>query len=246
MHTDPHRNHTRITNEARALKLVSRKTTIPVPQLLDYATHPDGRRYLVTEFIKGVCLSQFPRHGCLRPEGQKHTERAPCKTCSDQAYSNALDFIQGTVLPQLAKLKCQTRGISGFVMPPSWLSPDVQPPWKGKKHWNTLPLRTAEYIFQHGDIAASNLIMDLQTLQVKALIDWEYAGYFPPGMERWPGTLDLDTYRKRGDDVASAIAEFLPIDYLECCKKWSDKAELAKLIELGELPHPDRLRHRPA
>lgn len=43
------------------------------------------------------------------------------------------------------------------------------------------------------DIAAHNIIMDPQTLQVKALIDWGYTGYFPPGMERWPRTLELLT-----------------------------------------------------
>ncbi|KAF1951659.1 hypothetical protein CC80DRAFT_424144 [Byssothecium circinans] len=186
-------NPERITNEARALELVSQKTTIPVPQLLNHGTYPDGRRYLVTKFIEGVLLSEFPDRGCSRPEAQEHTDGTPCKTCLNQTYSNALDFIQGTVLQQLANLKSQNRGISGFVMPPSWLSPDIQPPWRGKEYWKTLPLETPEYVFQHGDIAAHNLIMDPQTLQVKALIDWEYAGFFPPEMERWPGSLDSDT-----------------------------------------------------
>jgi tRNA A-37 threonylcarbamoyl transferase component Bud32 len=236
------RNHDRITNEARALDLVNQKTTIPVPRLLSHGTHPDGRRYLVTEFIEGVLLDQFSGRGCSRPERHKHTDSIPCKTCSDQAYSNALDFIQGTVLPQLANLKSQNRGISGFVMPPSWLSPDVQPPWRGKEYFKTLPLKVAEYVFQHGDIAAHNLIMDPQTLQVKALIDWEYAGFFPPGMERWPGTLDFHVYRNRGSHLAHAITEFLATEYLECYDNWNDKAELDTLVELGELPHPDRLR----
>ncbi|KND86170.1 hypothetical protein TOPH_09207 [Tolypocladium ophioglossoides CBS 100239] len=235
-------NHERITNEARALQLVSQMTTIPVPQLVDHGTHPDGRRYLVTKYIEGVILKQFPQRGCSRLEGQKHTDQVPCETCSDQAYSNALKFVQDTVLPQLANLKSQHRGIYGFVMPPSWLCPDLQPPWKGKTSWKTLSSDVDEYIFQHGDLAAHNLLMDPQTLQVKALIDWEYAGFFPPGMERWPGTLDSATYRKRGDGLAQAIEDFLSVEYLECYEKWSDKAELDKLIELGELPHPDRLR----
>ncbi|KAK6842247.1 hypothetical protein PG987_003107 [Apiospora arundinis] len=235
-------NHERITNEARALELVRRRTTIPVPKLLDHGIHPDGRRYLVTELIEGVLLNKFRDRSCSMPEARKHSDGTPCNTCLDQAYSNALGFIRDTVVPQLAELKSKERGILGFVMPPSWLSPDVQPPWKGNvEYWQTLPLKVPKYEFQHGDLAAHNLIMDPQTLQAKALIDWEYAGFFPPGMERWPATLDSDVYRKRGDRLADAIAEFLRVEYLECYMKWSNKAELDRLIELGDLPHPDRL-----
>ncbi|KAH6653147.1 hypothetical protein BKA67DRAFT_536841 [Truncatella angustata] len=151
-------------------------------------------------------------------------------------------FIQGTVLPQLEKLTSRNRGIHGFVMPPSWLSPDIQPPWIGKKRWETLPLESLEYVFQHGDLAAHNLIINPQTLQVMTVIDWEYAGCFPPGMEKWLGTLDLDIYIKRGNQLARPIAEFLAVEYLECYNKWGDKPELDKLIERGELPYPDQLR----
>lgn len=84
-------------------------------------------------------------------------------------------------------------------------------------------------------------MMDPQTLQVRALLDWEYAGFFPPDMERWPGTLDSDMYYKRGHNIAHAIAEFLPIEYLECYEGWSDKAELDTLISSGQLPHPYRM-----
>ncbi|GAW26202.1 putative protein kinase-like domain [Rosellinia necatrix] len=234
-------NHERITNEAKALVLVHNKTTIPVPRLLEHGQLPDGRRYLVTEFIDGLTLKEIRSQGCLREVGQKHTEDTPCKTCSDQAHSNALDFITNIVLPQFAKLKSQQRGIDGFVMPPSWLAPDAQPPWKGKKSWKTIPLETPEYVFQHGDIAAQNIILDRQNLQVKALIDWEHAGYFPPGMERWPGTLDMLAYRKRADNLPEVITKFLLEDYLECYAGWGDKGELQTLINAGELPDPSRL-----
>ncbi|KAK8002241.1 hypothetical protein PG989_001960 [Apiospora arundinis] len=149
-------NHERITNEAEALKLISQKTTIPVPKLLEHGIHPDGRHYLVTELIDGVPLSRFRDRSCSMPEAQRHTDSTSCKTCLDQAYSNALNFIQNTVLPQLAELKSKERGILGFVMPPSWLSPDVDPPWKGNiKYLETLPLAAPRYEFQHGDLWAS-------------------------------------------------------------------------------------------
>jgi len=128
-------------------------------------------------------------------------------------------------------------------MPPRWLSPDTEPPWKGKEYWKTLPREKPEYVFQHGDIAAHNLMMDPQTLQPIVLFDWEYAGYFPLGMEKWPGSLDSEAYNKRHHDfLANAIAEFLPTEYIECYDKWDNKVELDRLIESGALPHPDRLR----
>ncbi|KAI0103251.1 kinase-like domain-containing protein [Nemania sp. FL0031] len=224
-------NHERITNEAKALVLVHNKTTIPVPRLLEHGQLPDGRRYLVTEFIDGLTLKGMHSQGCLKGAGQKHTEDTPCKKCLDQAHSNALDFIANIVLPQLAKLKSQQRGIDGFVMPPSWLAPDAQPPWKGKRSWQTIPLEKR----------TQNIILDRQDLQVKALIDWEHAGYFPPGMERWPGTLDMLAYRKRADNLPEAITKFLLDDYLECYAGWGDKDELQTLINAGELPDPSRL-----
>lgn len=141
------RNHERVTNEVKALEIVSKCTTIPVPRLLGHGIRPDGRRYLITEFVEGVTLDEFPSRSCSKPERQKHTNDTACKDCSDQAYSNALEFINGTVLPQLATLQSHSRGIDGFVMPPSWLSPDVQPLWKGKGCWNTLPSRLPEYVF---------------------------------------------------------------------------------------------------
>jgi hypothetical protein len=168
---------------------------------------------LITELIEGPGLNTFPRH-CSKPEGQKHTNDALCETCSSQAYSNALEFITGTVLPQFAIMKSHRRGIDGFVTPPSWLSPDVQPPWIGKECWKTLPLKSAEYVFQHGDIAAQNIIMDPRTLMVKALIDFEYAGFYPPGMENWPGTLSPYVYHTRSANIALLIKRFLAAEYI--------------------------------
>lgn len=85
-------------------------------------------------------------------------------------------------------------------------------------------------------------MMDPVTFEVKALIDWEYAGFFPPGMQRWPGTLDQTVNNQCGDDMAGAIAEFLLEEYLECYDGWDDKTELARLIESGQLPDPTLLR----
>ncbi|KAF7945381.1 hypothetical protein EAE96_010156 [Botrytis aclada] len=126
-------NHDRITNEVNALKLVSQKTTIPVPRLLDYGVNAEGTRYLVTELISGVNLNNLHELGCRVTAGKKHTEEASCDTCVRQAYSNATNFVENTVLPHLSTMQSQIRGINCFVMPPAWLPIDTQEPWKGRK-----------------------------------------------------------------------------------------------------------------
>ncbi|KAJ3496778.1 hypothetical protein NLG97_g2404 [Lecanicillium saksenae] len=233
-------NQERIRNEVNALKLISRRTTIPVPRLLDHGTHQDGRQYLVTELVQGEALDSFHDMPCSKPTNESHTMDTPCTTCLKQAYGNALTFVNETVLPRLAAPRSNERSLDCFVMPPSWLCPDMDPPWVGKASWKTLLLKTADYVFQHGDLAAHNILIDPSTLKVTSIIDWEYAGFYPPGMDLWPGSLDDDTYRARAKKPAAAIARFLPEDYLECYEKWGDKSRLLKPIEEGEIPHPHR------
>ncbi|KAM3436569.1 hypothetical protein NHJ13734_005033 [Beauveria thailandica] len=238
-------NHERITNEAKALEFVAKKTTIPVPRLIEHGIHPDGRRYLITERLDGIMLHNIQEQGCLRPKAQQHTEEEVCKTCVDQAYSNALAFITDVFLPQLSELTSKERGLDGFVMPPRWLSVDTQPPWKrNKAAFRTLPRKTAEYIFQHGDLAAHNIMMHRETLQVQAVLDWEYAGFYPAGMNRWSGTLDMEAYRQLGLDSGPAIAEFLAEEYLECYETWPDKKQLESLVRNGEIPDPVELKKK--
>lgn len=202
--------------------------------------HPDGTRYLVTQRIDGFTLDTLLKEGCPLTGPSKHTEKIPCETCHNKAYSNALEFIRNTALPQLANLKSQERGICGFVMPPQWLN-YAAAPWKGYGPWKTRRSEKAQYTFQHGDLAAHNILINPQTLEVAALVDWEYAGFFPPGMELWPDTLDKQTYRDRGGGIG-AIVEFLAEECLECCERWEDKAQLERLVAKGEIPDLGRLQ----
>ena len=63
---------------------------------------------------------------------------------------------------------------------------------------------------------------DPQTLQVKAFIDWEYAGYFLPRTGRWPRTLDQHAYAQRLSQLPNAIRDFIPLDYLACYDELND------------------------
>ncbi|KAF1993000.1 hypothetical protein P154DRAFT_451394, partial [Amniculicola lignicola CBS 123094] len=87
-----------------------------------------------------------------------------------------------------------------------------------------------------------NLIMDPQTLKVKALIDFEYAGFYLLGIENWLETLCLDVYNKRSNSIAYLIKQFLAIEYEDCYAKWNDKKRLDEFIKLGKLPSLDQMR----
>jgi hypothetical protein len=106
---------------------------------------------------------------------------------------------------------------------------------------DSLRLEEPRYVFQYGDLAAHNILIDPRTLQVKALITWEYAGFPSPGMDRWPGNVNIGS----GNDVAYALAKFLAEKYPECYHQRRDKAQLVSLIQSGKLPDPEKLGQLP-
>lgn len=38
-------------------------------------------------------------------------------------------------------------------------------------------------MFCHNDLGQQNILVDPKTLKIKAIIDWEFAGYFPAAFE---------------------------------------------------------------
>jgi Ser/Thr protein kinase RdoA (MazF antagonist) len=52
-----------------------------------------------------------------------------------------------------------------------------------------------EYGFCHNDLSQQNIIVDPDTLKINAIIDWEYAGFYPARLE-WP------FYTRLGPSVA--------------------------------------------
>jgi aminoglycoside phosphotransferase (APT) family kinase protein len=52
-----------------------------------------------------------------------------------------------------------------------------------------------DLVFCHNDLSANNVIVDPDSLKIKAIIDWEYAGFYPPEFE-------APFYRRPGPSVA--------------------------------------------
>ena len=141
----------RLRNEAESLQFIRRVSNIPVPQLYG-AFELDGSYVLIMEYIQGTTLSELPEH---------------------QQQKVFLELNQH--LDTLHNIKSKTiGGPSGTTIPPNRVLERTDN--------NTWPLLSSEgdgYIFCHNDLSQYNIIVDPTTLRIKAIIDWEYAGFFP-------------------------------------------------------------------
>lgn len=55
--------------------------------------------------------------------------------------------------------------------------------------------KSQEYVFCHNGLFQYNVIVDPETLKVRAIIEWEYAGFFP-------GYIEGHFYKRAGPFVA--------------------------------------------
>ncbi|EAQ84803.1 predicted protein [Chaetomium globosum CBS 148.51] len=132
----PH-NASRILNAAAALRLISAKTTIPVPRLLGSGTNPDGNAWLETERAPHGVWLDVVRDRCRMPPGKRHVaadDSGECDECDRIARANARRFVADEVLPQLNALTSDVTGLGGRVIPPLWVAfHEGDPGWVPKK-----------------------------------------------------------------------------------------------------------------
>lgn len=159
-----------LRNEAESLRFVRRFTDIPVPAVIcDF--EDDDAYYLVTEYVEGVSMADLP---------SEHQKRV------------VIAELQG----HLAKLKRlrsnRLGGPSGIVIPPYRVLCETE-----RDDWSS-SLRVADapdYVFCHNDCSQHNVIVDPVTLRIAAIVDWEYAGFYPPKFE-------FPFYHREGPSVA--------------------------------------------
>jgi Ser/Thr protein kinase RdoA (MazF antagonist) len=48
-----------------------------------------------------------------------------------------------------------------------------------RPEWKMKPRESEDLVFCHNDFSTHNIIVDPATLKVRAVIDWEYAGFYP-------------------------------------------------------------------
>lgn len=149
----------RLENEAACLKYLA-GTSIPVANLQGIF-QDDGAVYLMTKYVDGVSMTH------LNPE-QKSVVK---KELDEYLYI-------------LNSLRSKTLGIPGtmFICPHyrvfrGWKKLGV---WKVKDD-TELGEGEEDFVFCHNDLGQHNVIVDPATLKIKAIIDWEFSGFFP----RW-------------------------------------------------------------
>jgi len=192
----------RFQNEAAALQLLRSQTKIPVPSLRSWGVDSEGLLFLETDLVTGV---QLERAGdeCRMPNlhslnGEKTGRK--CDQCAGLAQKNFNQFVEEKLLPELRSLKSSTTGLDGLVIPPTWILGSVDRP-----SWRPKTSDKEEYVMNHGDLGPHNVMMNLETLEVVSIIDWEYSGYFPLEFQKWGATREGHFAHFKEKDLAREL-----------------------------------------
>jgi len=177
----------RLQNECRALEFITARTTIPVPKVIRFE-RIWGTNQLVMERIHGIPLNHV-------------------KSNKARALANAEQFINTTVLPQLRSLTSSVSGaLVGIVIPPNRITA-----YDKRAEWPVKTVETPIFNFCHNDLAQHNIMMNVDTLQVEAIIDWEFSGFYLPEFEAplWMMSFDEPGYHDIDADKVESLIHFL-------------------------------------
>ncbi|KAK6002450.1 hypothetical protein QM012_002088 [Aureobasidium pullulans] len=152
----PRLGEERLLNEAAALEFVAANTTIPVPKVLA-CFEDDGAVYLTTEVIDARRMDEL--------------------SDSDRAViAKELE----TYIAQLRTLTSSNLGgCSGLAIPPYRVWQETP-----RDEWKFRPSDTEDYVFCHMDLSQQNVLVCHDELKIRAIIDWEYSGFWPEKFER--------------------------------------------------------------
>ncbi|KAI9818960.1 MAG: hypothetical protein M1832_004128 [Thelocarpon impressellum] len=208
----PKESHVRRwTNEGAALTFLARVApSVPVPRFLG-AYHDDGAFCFMSEWVDGVSMAELP------PPDKKIVMREL------RRHLATLRSLRSKILGGLS--------FGGFICPPyrvlsdgwapchsAWsprpISPSCFPPtFPGALASSTRAERALEtaapYVFVHNDLGQHNVLVDPRSLKITAILDWEYAGF-------WPVWFDRDFWKRPGPSVALAGE----VDDTEFLRRW--------------------------
>ena len=172
----------RLRNEAASLKFIRKMIDISV--LILYCDfEDDDAYYVVTQYVQGVSMSDLTLE-------QK-------KTVSQEIKIH---------LSTLRTLTSNTiGGPSGHIVPPYRVMERTE-----NDTWTSLVSEFNKYVFCHNDLSQQNIIVDPETLKINAIIDWEYAGFYPEYFEALFYTrLGPSVAMKEESDDTSCLLAFL-------------------------------------
>ena len=135
--------------------------------MLDW-TDEGGFGCLTVEAIKGTNADDL--YDSLTEDEQK-----------TRLLRNLQSFMEEIVQPELNRLRSNRLGQldGGLFVPPRISYYDDRPYWRPKTY------TTDRFVYCHNDLGKQNFMVKPETLEVLALIDWEYSGFFPKESERY-------------------------------------------------------------
>lgn len=148
----------RLQNEADCLRFIRKTTNIPVRQV-EFAFESDGAFYLIMSYENGPDLGELEEQ-----DKQPYLDEL-------KVYLNELHSLRSSKLG----------GPGGLVVPPTRIMAQSQ-----KEGWqltSSAATGSEEYLFCHNDISEHNIIVDQEQGRIKAIIDWEYGGFWPSYFE---------------------------------------------------------------
>jgi hypothetical protein len=180
----PRWSRERLQNEASTLDFISTKTDIPVPKCLGLFEE-NGLLHLRTERAAGVPLDELG---------------------SDIAVGHVSECLQSSILPQLRKLQHDTIGSVDPSLP--LLLPSRITYRDKRSHWSRKSSISRDFVFCHNDLAQHNIFVNPETFKITAIIDWEFAGYFPKNFE-YPFWRQPHNRQIKDDLETDSLIEFL-------------------------------------
>jgi serine/threonine protein kinase len=146
----------RLLNEAAALQYIKAHTDIPVPTL--YSSYEkNGAVTLEMEYVEGVGMDSLDE-----------TQRRKVT----RELEHHLDTLHGL-------RSSRPGGPSGIVIPPYRVTQKTT-----RDEWAPQNKTSETLVFCHNDLSMQNVIVDPVSLKIRAIIDWEYAGFFPVFFDR--------------------------------------------------------------
>lgn len=158
----PRWSRERLRNEEAALRYIASNTSIPVPEVLGLF-EDNGLLHLQTKRVHGTALDEI--------------DAASAPTAIKQVN----EYMDSFILPQLRKLRHNTLGSVDPDLP--LLLPSRMTYRDKRSSWTRHKSRSTDFVFCHNDLGQHNILVDPETFEVTAIIDWEFAGFFPSGFE---------------------------------------------------------------
>lgn len=206
----------RYRTDAAIQRYLREHTNIPLPSFVQ-TFEDDGAVYLTMEFMSGaVQMDELP-----------------------EADRKVVEKELRVHLETLKNLRSDTPGVPGeeFLVGPVRVC-DYH--WHYHTCWRPRPEAFAapkgredgesggdQFVLCHNDLGQHNVLVDPETLKIKAIIDWEFAGFWPPWFEQ-------PFFERQGGGIPLEGEE----DNTERCREWllanCEPVEMEHLLTLQE------------